>query len=316
MVLPNFFIVGGIKCGSTSLYQYLAQHPDIFMCPVKEPSFFSDYGGIQTKYVFSKMKKGFSEQPLYQKPDKKFQNLSKDEYLLLFDEVKDEKIIGEATPHYLMDKSSAEMIHAHCQDAKILISLRDPIERIYSWYLSSTRTKDDVDSFSKKIRHSFKNLEHDSSIDGWTNQYKNILRPSFYFNQVEKYLNVFGRKQVKIITFEEVFLGDIRKGITDILKFLGLGDEIHEFDLVNTDGYFTPNMGVLNILRNPIVSKIGTLVPYKIRIKMYRKLREKDKKKPLMKEEDRKFLRDIFSDDVKKTEMLIGRVFPWKNFHE
>ena len=128
-------------------------------------------------------------------------------------------------------------------------------------------------------------------------------------------LNVFGRKQVKIVTFEEIFLGDIRKGITDILKFLGLEDEIHEFDLVNTDGYFTPNMGVLNILRNPIVSKIGTLVPYKIRIKMYRKLREKDKIKPSMKEEDRKFLHDIFSDDVKKTEMLIGRKFPWKNFH-
>ena len=52
-----------------------------------------------------------------------------------------------------------------------------------------------------------------------------------------------------------------------------------------------------------------------MRIKMYRKLREKDKKKPLMKEEDRAFLYDIFSDDVKKTEMLIGRVFPWKNFH-
>ena len=152
MVLPNFFIVGGIKCGSTSLYQYLAQHPDIFMCPVKEPSFFSDYGGIQTKYVFSKIKKGFSEQPLYQKTDKKFQNLSKDEYLLLFDEVEDEKIIGEATPHYLMDESSAEMIYELCPDAKILISLRDPIERIYSWYLSSTRTKNDADSFSKKIR--------------------------------------------------------------------------------------------------------------------------------------------------------------------
>jgi len=310
MVLPNFFIVGGIKCGSTSLYQYLAQHPDIFMCPVKEPSFFSDYGGIQTKYVFSKIKKGFSEQPLYQKTDKKFQNLSKDEYLLLFDEVEDEKIIGEATPHYLMDMNSAEMIYGLCPDAKILISLRDPIERIYSWYLSSTRTKNDADSFSKKIRDDFKNFENVSS-----NQYKNILRPSFYFEQVEKYLNVFGRKQVKIVTFEEVFLGDIRKGIIDILKFLGLGDEIHEFDLVNTDGYFTPNMKVLNTMRNPLVSRIGSLVPYKMRIKMYRKLREKDKKKPLMKEEDRKFLHNIFSDDVKKTEMLVGRVFPWKNFH-
>jgi len=316
MVLPNFFIVGGIKCGSTSLYQYLAQHPDIFMCPVKEPSFFSDYGGIQTKYVFSKMKKGFSEQPLYQKPNKKFQNLSKDEYLLLFDEVKDEKIIGEATPHYLMDMNSAEMIYELCPDAKILISLRDPIERIYSWYLSTTRTKIDANSFGKIIKHDFKNFGTTGSVKGWTNQYENSLRPSFYSDQVEKYFNVFGRKQVKIVTFEEIFLGDIRKGITDILKFLGLENEIHEFDLVNTDGYFTPNMGVLNILRNPIVSKIGTLVPYKIRIKMYRKLREKDKKKPLMKEEDRKFLRDIFSDDVKKTEMLIGRVFPWKNFHE
>ena len=90
---------------------------------------------------------------------------------------------------------------------------------------------------------------------------------------------------------------------------------LHEFDLVNTDGYFTPNMEVLNILRNPAVSRIGSLVPYKIRIKMYRKLREKDKKKPSMKEEDRKFLHDIFSDDVKKIEMLIGREFPWKNFH-
>lgn len=84
---PDFFLVGAPKCGTTAMYQYLRRHPAIFMCPVKEPEFFSRNPGDPAAY-------------------------SLEEYLTLFDGVKEEKRIGEASVGYLAAPTAAARIRA------------------------------------------------------------------------------------------------------------------------------------------------------------------------------------------------------------
>lgn len=106
---PNFFIVGAAKAGTTSLWQYLRQHPDIFM-PAdigwKEPSYYCDTYGVKD-YDF---------------------------YLALFKEAGSRKRIGKASTPYLSSLESAGRIHEACADAKIIIMLRNPVDRAFSLY--------------------------------------------------------------------------------------------------------------------------------------------------------------------------------------
>ena len=106
---PNFFIVGAARCGTTSLWEYLRQHPDIYMPPVieqKEPAFFCDLYGVEHW----------------------------DFYLTLFEAGRGKKRIGEASTPYLSSPESAGQIHSVLPLAKIIITLRNPVVRAYSLY--------------------------------------------------------------------------------------------------------------------------------------------------------------------------------------
>ncbi|MEX0656428.1 MAG: sulfotransferase domain-containing protein, partial [Nitrosopumilaceae archaeon] len=119
---PNFFIVGADKAGTSSLYAYLMNIPGIFMSRYKEPNYFSTM-------TFG------DNHDLRPIRDKK-------KYLELFKNVKNEKIVGEASPSYLGDKEAPKLIHKVSPEAKILICLRDPVERVYSHYLMLDRLGD------------------------------------------------------------------------------------------------------------------------------------------------------------------------------
>src|SRR5882672_9220913 len=116
MKLPNFFIVGAPKAGTTSLYYYLSHHPEVFMSPVKEPNFFS-YDETVKQNLYHK-EKGVG----------KFE-----EYRQLFASSNGHhKAIGEASVSYLFYPSVPQRIHELVPKAKIIISLRNPVERAYS----------------------------------------------------------------------------------------------------------------------------------------------------------------------------------------
>src|SRR3989304_10189805 len=112
---PNLFIVGAPKSGTTSLHAYLDKIDDIFMSPIKEPNYFS----AQTVSI---------KHPVNPIRDKK-------KYLKLFQKGIHNKYIGEASPSYLADSEASKLIHQVSPNAKIIISLRDPIDRVFSHYL-------------------------------------------------------------------------------------------------------------------------------------------------------------------------------------
>ena len=119
--LPNFLIIGAAKGGTTSLYHYLNQHPQVYMSPMKEPRFFA----LE------------NEKLNFQNPDKainKTSVTSLSEYYKLFDGVTNETAIGEASPLYMYSTKAVERIAHYVPTAKLIAILRNPVDRAYSCY--------------------------------------------------------------------------------------------------------------------------------------------------------------------------------------
>jgi len=286
-IWPNFFIVGAQKSGTTSMFHYLRLNPKIFLSPIKEPAYFSKYrGSVPFKHKAP----------------------TKEQYLELFQNVKNQSVIGEISTPYLFDPDSAKNIYNTIPTAKIIIILRDPIERAYSRYLEN-RWNSNLPTFGEEIR---------KGIDILNNEYPdpadNILYCGLYYEQVKRYLETFGEKNVKILTYEEIFPKNINEKVTEILEFLGI-TELHDFEETNHTSYYTPRGE--KFLTNPFVKKFAyAFVPENLRIFAYKKIRNKDHKKPQMDMEDRKFLKKFYSEDSKKLQQLLKRPLPWSVFDD
>src|ERR1700693_2394465 len=189
-IWPNFFIVGAPKAGTTSLYEYLRRVPGVYMSPIKEPHYFNTIKIVTVSAL----------PPIRDKA----------KYLSLFQGVKDEVAIGEATAAYLRDPETPKRIRDVVPDARIVMILRDPVERAFSHYLAYIREGSEPLSFQEALR---KDLKQDA-----------YLAPGFYAQQVKRYLDAFGSERVKMLIFEE-FIHDTNGAVSDVLKFLGVNSQ-------------------------------------------------------------------------------------------
>jgi hypothetical protein len=198
--LPTFFIVGAPKAGTTSLYAYLRQHPQVFMSKRKEPHYFSTF---QVESAFDNFVPAIKEPHAYQD---------------LFRGSDGYKAIGEASSSYLSDVSAASRIFSVIPDAKILISLRNPVERAFSHYLMECREGRERRTFAEAVA-----ADQARNPKGWgvSVQYVEL---GLYADQVERYIDVFGRSNVKVIIFEE-FVRDTAKIMREVALFLGVDAE-------------------------------------------------------------------------------------------
>lgn len=170
----NFFIAGAPKSGTTSLYEYLCQHKEIEMCSIKEPDFFS----------CTALKK---EQTYY--GNDPIQNLEK--YNKLFSNKKD-LLRGEASVSYLFYDDVAKKIKKYNEKAKIIIILRNPVDRAFSHYLMDYRLGLVSENFEDIIN---KRINHKNALL----YYQQYVSVGEYYNQVERYINVFGPEKLLII---------------------------------------------------------------------------------------------------------------------
>lgn len=286
-IWPNFFIVGAPKAGTTSLYEYLKVIPGIYMSPLKEPNFF------RSEFPSKNRRLGHVR--------------SKKEYLNLFENAKAEKIIGEASPSYLEDPKSAYLIHETIPNALILISLRDPVERLFSAYLMLIKIGLKKLTFHEEILNAIENISDPAS--------QNWLRRGTYFDEVKRYLKIFGQKQVKILIFEE-WVKDPKETTQEILQFLGLNHNINNFETKKHNPFLVARSPLSKyILKNKLIIETAQkFVPSSTRKMIKENILTRKKSKPIMEQKDRSFLINYYKDDVKKLEDLLGRKLPWKNF--
>jgi sulfotransferase family protein len=206
---PDFFILGAGKSGTTSLYFYLAQHPEIFMSPVKEPSFFCD--------VFQVV-----NNPIH--------------YLALFQGATTQKRIGEASHVYLSCPKTAPVLRALFPDARFVLILRNPVERAHSLYHHMIKHGCEWISSFEKALHAEETRAADPVFEKHNPQYfYNYLyfRSGLYGEQIERYFHWFDRDRFLFLTTDDLLsdpLGLIRR----VWKFLGVDPSV------------VPNMEVMN----------------------------------------------------------------------
>ena len=181
--IPHFVIVGAPKCGTTSLYRYLQQHPRVFMPENKEPRFFCDYPVASFEFGTKQFHPSIVTAP--------------DEYLGLFCDAPPGAILGEASTDYLSCPGVAERLHAWNPEAKIIVMLRDPIDRAYSEYQHSIAANFQTLSFAESLRE-----EKRRFAEGYDPIFAHVRR-SLYTDGVNDFQQKFGQSNVKVILFEQ-----------------------------------------------------------------------------------------------------------------
>ncbi|MBU3002091.1 sulfotransferase domain-containing protein [Paraglaciecola arctica] len=194
----KFLVVGAAKSGTTSLYNYINQHPSVFMPENKEPRFFCDYD-IE-KFNFGKT---------YFHSDI---TSTKEQYLSLFKDAPVNSMCGEASTDYLACENTAQRIVDWDKNIKIIIMLRNPIERAYSEYLHAFRAKFQKETFWESLM-----LEEKRKNEFYDPIFFHVTR-GLYYKPVSEFIN---KLDTKIIFFED-FKNNSQKVTYDVLDFLRL----------------------------------------------------------------------------------------------
>lgn len=204
--LPQFLFVGTAKAGTTSIYRYLKQHPDLCI-PLKETFFFLRNVYKDTRLEYPKQRKTHSL------------ILSESKYDELYRDCSD-KIAGEIGTGYLYyyDHCIPEIKQKLGADVKILIVLRDPAERAFSSFLHFRKDLFDNSSFEKSLEKEQFRIDHDWDFM-WYHK-----RLGLYFEQVKSYKENFNH--VKVLFYEH-FQKDPRGFITEIFNFIGVDHNIN-----------------------------------------------------------------------------------------
>lgn len=203
---PNFFIVGAAKSGTTSVFHYINQHPDVFMSPVKEPHYFSSLD-FPERFA-GPGDEGFTLQTVRTEAD----------YLQLFADAGEATVLGEGSVYYLNYPQAAERIRVFNPNAKIVMLLRNPIDRAFSAYMHTVRDGRETLSFEEGLEAEAKRIEQNYQPLWW---YKEVGR---YAKAVEHYQQFFPRDQLKIFLYEDLANAD--KVVQELLSFLNLRTDV------------------------------------------------------------------------------------------
>ncbi len=287
---PNFMCIGSAKSGTTSLYDILKQHPDIFLPSFKEPHFFD---------ILDVYNKGLE--------------WYKSTY---FNNIEGQKCIGDFTPTYLFEKEAPKRILNDLgKDIKFIIILRNPVDRAYSHYLHSKRDLHENFSFFDAIE-----LEDTSTnkIDYLSYLRKSYINQGLYFKMISNWFKYFPKENFLIINFEDEFILDRLKVISRILTFLEVSD-------CNIDVYKNSNKaskpkfiwlkelmkksGWWRVLIKKMIPSLKKRQIIKNRIQRANISTFKPKKLSYI--ERKRIFNNYFKDDVLKLEKLLGRKMNW-----
>ncbi|PIR43012.1 hypothetical protein COV24_05160 [candidate division WWE3 bacterium CG10_big_fil_rev_8_21_14_0_10_32_10] len=282
----DFIGIGAPRSGTTWVYNCLKEHPQIQMSFEKEISFFNDTGGMFHNYIDSNYKKGLNwyikQFPIYNK-NKKF---------------------GSFTVFYLYDKKAAQRIKKHFPNTKIIVVLRNPVDRTYShywWYKKGYFEIEKSGSFEEAIVNNPEYVER-----------------SKYYKYLKRYYKIFGKDKIHVIIFYDI-VNRPRKVIRDLYKFLNVDHTYTPLTLrtkVNTAKktkykLITHTINTIKYLR---VIHLGFLIDIFKPTIIYKKVNEllvnrgtEEYKYERMKNSTRKMLKKEFLPDIEKLEKLIGR---------
>jgi hypothetical protein len=293
--LPTFFIIGAARSGTSSLDRYLSQHPEIYITQKKESHFFA-HEFLPVSF------KGPGDERLNR-------SLIRDEhqYSQLFSDHAGEKAIGESSAFYLCYPQTAERIAQVIPDAKIIMILREPVARSYSSYMFLARDERETLSFEEGLSREAERKQQGFEPMWW---YKEL---SLYSNQVQHYLEVFGKDQVKVLLYDELF-ANLGQALREVFAFLGVKDDVAINTSVRYNVSGTPKSRKLYTPLNhfifnpsPLEKRIKSLIPLDLRRAWASKLIGAVTRPVPLEPRIHAQLREYFAEDVRKLEDLLHR---------
>jgi Sulfotransferase domain len=208
MSLPDFFVAGAPKAGTTALHSALARHPSLYMSAVKEPKFFLTDGPPPTSG-------GPGDVRTYRE-----HVWRRDDYEALFDPAPAGTLRGESTPFYLYDRPAQQRIRALVPGAKLVVILRDPVERAHSnwthlWSAGLDPVGDVVQACAQEERR---------IAAGWA-EFWHYTALGRYGEQLEHLYTLFPRDQVMVFRYRALIEHPV--GVLDgICRFLGVPEGV------------------------------------------------------------------------------------------
>jgi len=293
-MLPNFFVIGAARSGTTSLDQYLAQHPEIFITTRKESHYFA------------------ADQfpPCTGPGDEGIRNLlvrDADAYAELFAGAAGKKAIGESSAFYLHLPGTAERIAQAVPDARIIMLLREPVDRTHSAYMFLARDGRETLSLEQGLER-----EEERKLKGFEPMWR-YKALSFYYEHVRHYVEVFGEQQVKVLLYEE-FYTNPAQALRDVFTFLGVKEDVPINTSVryNLSGMpksrklYTPlNRFIFN--PNGLEKRIKSLIPLHLRKAWASKLIGMSVERVSMDSQIQAQLRAHYAGDVQRLQDLLQR---------
>lgn len=186
MTLPNFFVLGAAKCGTTSLANHLRAHPEVYLPDIKEVTFFSSDANWAAGTPW---------------------------YEAFYEEVTGEPAIGDATPSYLSTPEAVDRLRTTVgTDVRFVVLLRDPVQRTYSHYRHRQREGDEHRELAEVL---------DEELEtgcGW-----GYVREGHYVEHLRRWADAFGRDTLRVELFEDL-VNDPARVYRDVCRHLGIDD--------------------------------------------------------------------------------------------
>ena len=228
--VPDFFIVGHPKCGTTALYEMLRVHPQIYMPDVKEPWYFASELHVRAP----------------PRPQGIAQTL--EEYLELFSEAESGQRVGEASPHYLWSHTAAQAIAEVKPDARIIAILREPASFLHSLHLQFVQVYYETEAdFRRAI-----------SLEPQRREGRDVPRYSYwpqmllysehvrYVEQLRRFHAAFSPEQVLVLIYDD-FRSENEATVRRVLRFLDV-DDTAAIEAVEANPTVRPRSQLLNEL--------------------------------------------------------------------
>ncbi|PSR23047.1 MAG: hypothetical protein C7B45_04540 [Sulfobacillus acidophilus] len=286
MSTPNFFILGAPRSATTFLYRAVAQHPQIYMSPVKEPAFFS-HDEREPKWITPVA----APRGIVQWAD----------YLKLFDAGASYPVRGEASTGYLADAYAAQRIQLRLKEPPYMVAvLRHPADRAYSHYVYHRMgTVEPAPTFEEAIKD-----EDNRRAHHWNMQWR-YRETGLYGQHLARYLDLFGSSRLLVLLHEE--FDDAPAVFRRVFGFLGIDDQvpINLGGKVNESGVSKSSFAAWILQnRNPVKLLARKILPAAARSKLRHQLTDRP---PAMTAQTRADLIAFYREDILRTQALIGR---------
>jgi hypothetical protein len=293
LLLPTFLVLGAAKAGTTSLYDHLRQHPEVFVTRVKEPRFFAydgrplPAGGPGREWIHDAT---VADPAAYE---------------ALFDGAAGAKARGEASPVYLYSAHAAARIAARVPDARLVAILRDPAERAFSHYLHLRRDAvEPCDSFAEALAREPERIAADWD---WSFHYRAV---GFYDAQLARYAARFPPENLHVELYEDL-AEDPAAVARRVFSFLGVDDAFAPDVRARLNAGGVPKEGaawdVATRYDHPVRRLLRPLLPHRLRLVLLSRVRARALARPALDPAVRAALVAGYREDLLRLQDRLGR---------